>query len=70
MIPLCLYWVSPCPREISFNILDQLQARSSKRRNNCNVLYDLPPENALRKELSKMKAKLEEFVDKLLALEL
>ena len=41
-----------------------------KEMNNCNVLYDLPPENALRKELSKMKAKLEEFVDKLLALEL
>jgi hypothetical protein len=37
--------------------------------NNCNILYDLPPENALRKELSKMKAKLEEFVDKFLDLE-
>jgi len=37
--------------------------------NSCNILYDLPPENALRKELSKMKAKLEEFVDKFLDLE-
>eukprot|EP00435_Cladocopium_sp_Y103_P000945 s674_g1.t1 len=40
-----------------------------KEMSNCNILYDLPPENALRKELSKMKAKLEEFADKFLDLE-
>ena len=39
-----------------------------KELNACSVIFDLPADNALRKQLSEMKATLEAFVDKTLDL--